>query len=130
LPNPRPLRDFVPDLSQASTESATVVTVDDRVVVVLRADRIGGGVQVHDPERSVHTLPTHTPATPVSDHSVRAEFLAAADDKLTQMDHRTRISVPVHLGMPTITDIAGRATGHPSPGPRVLPLAGDPAADQ
>jgi hypothetical protein len=82
LPDPVPLSDFVPDHSQASTGSAAVVTVDNRVVVVLRADRVGGGVQVHDPVRSVHTLPADTPATPVSDHRTRAEFLAAAASDL------------------------------------------------
>jgi hypothetical protein len=81
-PDPRPLSDFVPDLGQSSTGSAAVVTVDNRVVVVLRADRIGGGVQVHDPVRSVHTLPADTFATPVSDHHTRAEFLAAAASDL------------------------------------------------
>ena len=72
----------MPDLGQSSTGSAAVVTVDNRVVVVLRADRIGGGVQVHDPVRSVHTLPADTFATPVSDHHTRAEFLAAAASDL------------------------------------------------
>lgn len=75
---PQPLTTFVPEHSQASTGSATVVTVDGRVVVVLRADRTSGGVQVHDPVRSVHALPADTPATPVSDQHTRAEFLAAA----------------------------------------------------
>jgi hypothetical protein len=82
LPDPRPLSDFVPDHSQTSTGSAAVVTVDNRVVVVLRADRTGGGVQVHDPVRSIHTLHADTPATPVSDHHTRAEFLAAAASDL------------------------------------------------
>ena len=79
---PFPLSTFVPDHSQASTGSAAVVTVDDRVVVVLRVDRINGGVQVHDPVRSIHTLPADMPATPVSDDRTRAEFLAAAASDL------------------------------------------------
>ena len=84
-PEPRPLSDFVPDHSQASTGSAAVVTAENRVVVVLRADRIGGGVQVHDPVRSVHTLPADTPTTPVGDHRTRAEFLAAAASDLADI---------------------------------------------
>lgn len=84
-PEPQPLRDFVPDHSQASSGSATVVTVNDRMVVVLRADRTSGGVQVHDPVRSIHTLPAGTPATPVNDHHTRAEFLAAAASDLADI---------------------------------------------
>ncbi|WNV84919.1 site-specific integrase [Umezawaea sp. Da 62-37] len=46
--------------------------------------------------------------------------LAAAQDKLAQLDDRSRRSTTVTLGLPAFADIAGR-TASPSAGPRVRP---------
>ena len=46
--------------------------------------------------------------------------LAAARDKLAQLDDRARRSTTVALGLPAFADIAGRTAG-PSAGPRARP---------
>ena len=73
----RPLGALVTDPSQVSTGAAAVVTVDGRLVVVLRLDP-PGQVEVHAPGSGVHALPADTPAVPVTDPAVVAEVLAAA----------------------------------------------------
>ena len=75
-PTPRPLGAFVADPNQACP-GAAVVTVDGRMVVVLRLDP-PGQVEVHAPGSGLHALPADTPAVPVAEPALVAEVLAAA----------------------------------------------------
>ena len=76
-PTPQPLGAFVADHGQAVPGAAAVVTVEGRMVVVLRLDP-PGQVEVHAPGSGVHALPADSPAIPVTEPAVVAEVLAAA----------------------------------------------------
>jgi hypothetical protein len=76
-PTPQPLGAFVADHGPAAPRAAAIVTVEGRMVVVLRLDP-PGQVEVHAPGSGVHAQPAATPAVPVTEPSVVGEVLAAA----------------------------------------------------
>ncbi|MET9241219.1 hypothetical protein [Nonomuraea sp. NPDC003709] len=47
-------------------------------------------------------------------------YLAAAEDKLAQLDERARRATTIHLGMPAFPDIVGRTATLPATRPGAL----------